>query len=584
MTTSLMTRMLGETTVIKHPSHPSKALLLGILSSVLLTACQGNDPSQTPVIEQIEEEILITAHQDLVSAGLGLAGLRGPKPQAMDALSPTPEELRAMAIHTHFTGLSAVNTADGLGGFVETDLPVVAGVEVMTWRAVADTGHRARALLQIPDQFNQDAPCLVVAPASGSRGVYGAAPLVSPWALPKGCAVVYSDKGAGTDYFDLASQTGVTLNGQRTGMGEAPLGFVPQTMDEPSTAVATAHAHSQINVEAHWGEITLDATQWALDYLSNEYPIENKDTIRVIAAGLSNGGHAVLKALEADQAGLIDAVVSVMPNITPPNTPHLYEYASMAALYQPCLLGDAGFAAELPFANPLLIGFGPMRCQSLAEAGLLDEATPQAALEALTAFGFDQDGLMFSASTVVLDVWRTILVNYASAYLKTPFDQMPCGYRFDASTASEAQKAAWWATGSGSPPGDGITLVDTQMATHPTDPHFAGLQCLYELMNHEALQASIAQTKASARWPHQIPVFVVHGQVDGLIPAAFSSRPYVAQAISNGMQVDYQEIEGAQHFDAFLNALVADPRWKPILPHGWAALDQAWDALDAANQ
>lgn len=569
--------------MIQHRTPLSKALLLAFFASTLLVACQGKDSSPSPILEERQEEVMITAHADLVSAGLRLEGLRAAKPEPMDPSAPSVEELRAIAFHTHFNGLSAIQTAHGLGDFVQSDLPVVPGIEIMTWRRVADTDHPARALLQIPDAFNVDQPCLVVAPASGSRGVYGAVPLVSPWALPKGCAVVYSDKGAGTDYFDLASQTGVALNGQRTGMGEAPLGFVPQTVGEPSTAVATAHAHAKINVEAHWGEITLDAASWALDYLVAEYALVDASSVQVIATGLSNGGQAVLKALEADDAGMFDAVVSVMPNITPPNAPHLYEYAAMAALYQPCLLGDAEFAATLPFANPLLIGFGSMRCQSLAEAGLIDEPTPEAAANALAAFGFDQDGLVFSASTVVLDVWRTILVNYASAYLNTGFDEMPCGYRFDASAASPEQKAQWWATGSGSPPGDGIALVDTQMTTYPSDPHFAGLQCLSQLQDDAKLKAAMDQTKAKARWPHDIPVFIVHGQVDGLIPAAFSSRPYVAQAIANGMAVDYEEIEGAQHFDAFLNALVQDPRWQPILPHGWAALDRAWNALNAAK-
>lgn len=570
--------------MIQHRTPLTQAVLMAWMSSILLIGCQGNDSGQSPVTEAIQQEVMIMTHEDLVSAGLRLQRLRGAKPEPMDPSAPTAQELRVLAFHTHFNGLSAIQTANGLGDFVQSDLPMVSGIEIMTWRPVADTDHQARALLQIPDAFNVDQPCLVVAPASGSRGVYGAVPLVSPWALPKGCAVVYSDKGAGTDYFDLASQTGVALNGQRTGMGEAPLGFVPQSMDGPSTTVATAHAHAKINVEAFWGEITLDAAAWALDYLATEYGLVDASSIQVIATGLSNGGQAVLKALEADEAGLFDAVVSVMPNITPSDVPHLYEYAAMAALYQPCLLGDAEFAATLPFANPLLIGFGSVRCQSLAGAGLIDEPTPEAAGDVLAAFGFDQDGLMFSASTVVLDIWRTILVNYASAYLNTGFDEMPCGYRFDASTATPSQKAQWWATGSGSPPGDGITLVDTQMTTYPSDPHFAGLQCLSALMEDPRLQASMDQTKAKAQWPHAIPVFIVHGQVDGLIPAAFSSRPYVAQAIANGMAVDYQEIEGAQHFDAFLNALSADLRWTPILPHGWAALDRAWAALNNATE
>ncbi len=567
-----------------------RALFFGLTASLLVTACSGPEEAPTSATPSFHTDQIVSEHTDLVSAGLGIAGLRGPRPEATDPTTPSADELRAMAFHTHFNGLSAINTSDGLGEFGAQGLPVVAGTEIMAWHRVGETDHFARVLLQIPEGFNPQTPCLVVAPASGSRGVYGAVPLVSPWALPKGCAVVYSDKGAGTDYFDVATQTGVQLDGQRVALetdaaNQDLLGFVPERgehNDAPMSPVAIPHAHSQINVEAYWGTITLSATDWAKSQLAERFSDLDAGSLITMAAGLSNGAQAVLRAVEQDTQGRFDAAVAIMPNISPEGVPALYEYAATAALYQPCLLGDADFAANLPFANPLLIGFGPVRCQSLTEAGLLDEATPQAALETLTSFGFDQDGLMFSASTVVLDVWRTVLVNYASAYLKTPFDQMPCGYGFEASTASAAQKATWWATGSGSPPGDGITLVDAQ-ATNPADPHFAGLKCLYDLIEDDQLRASVAQTKASAKWSGDVPVFVVHGQVDGLIPAVFSSRPYVAQARENGMPVDYQEIEGAQHFDAFLNALAADPRWQPILPHGWDALDRAWQAIQEKN-
>lgn len=564
-----------------------RALFIGLTATFLVTACGGSEQTQTTPTDSSHAEQYVREQADLVSAGLGVAGLRAPRPEATNPMAPTADELRAMAFHTHFNGLSAINIPAGLGAFSDQDLPVVAGTEIMAWHPVNDSGHKARVLLQIPEGFNPQTPCLVVAPASGSRGVYGAVPLVAPWALPKGCAVVYSDKGAGTDYFDVATQTGVQLNGQRVALGtdaanQNTLGFVPELTEQtnaPMNPVAIPHAHSQSNVEAHWGTITLSATDWAKSQLAERFSGLDTESLITLPAGLSNGAQAVLRAVEQDTQERFDAAVAIMPNISPPGVPSLYEYSATAALYQPCLLGDAEFAATLPFANPLLIGFGPVRCQSLAEAGLLDEATPQAALETLTSFGFDPDALMFSASTVVLDVWRTVLVNYASAYLKTPFDQMPCGYGFDASTVSAAQKASWWATGSGSPPGDGITLIDPQMATHPTDPHFAGLKCLHDLIKDDQLQASIAQTKAQAQWSPDVPVFVVHGQVDGLIPAVFSSRPYVEQARENGMPVDYQEIGGAQHFDAFLNALAADPRWQPILPHGWDALDRAWLAV-----
>jgi len=561
--------------------RPYRLLLTSLAASLMLIACSPPTMEDGPQRDSdpTASAMHIAEYPDLVSAGLALEGLRGTIPVPDDLEAPSVAELRAMSLHTQFSSLSAIRTANGLGELTRQGLPKIAGVEIMTLRSLPGHDHSARALLQIPEGFDASRPCLVVAPASGSRGVYGAVPLAAPWALPRGCAVVYSDKGAGTDYFDHATGTGVQLNGQRVRSGDSELAFEPTDTAITGPLIAAAHAHSQINVEAFWGEVTLDAIRWALGQLGSRFESLRPDQVTVIATGLSNGGHAVLRALEADEAGLIDAVVSVMPNISPPDTAHLYEYAAMAALYQPCLLGDAEFAVGLPFANPLLIGAGRSRCQSLFEAGMLNEPSPAEAGRVLREFGFDQDSLTFSAATVALDIWRVVLANYASAYLKAPADAMPCGFRFEAPAASPAQKQAWWATASGSPPGNGVVLVDTLLDEHPTDPHFSGLRCLHALTNDERLQTSLAATRAEARWPHDIPVFIVHGQHDGLIPAVFSSRPYVDRARANGMTVDYREIAGGQHFDAFLNVLPGEHDWVPILPHGWAALDRAWSAL-----
>ena len=64
----------------------------------------------------------------------------------------------------------------------------------------------------MPDHFDKAHRCLVVAPSSGSRGVYGAISLAGAWGLPKGCAVAYTDKGTGPGYFDYADDSGVQLD------------------------------------------------------------------------------------------------------------------------------------------------------------------------------------------------------------------------------------------------------------------------------------------------------------------------------------------------------------------------------------
>ena len=70
-------------------------------------------------------------------------------------------------------------------------------------------------MTQVPDLFDRDRRCVVVTASSGSRGIYGAISLAGAWGLARGCAVAYTDKGAGSGYFDVASQTGVRLDGTR---------------------------------------------------------------------------------------------------------------------------------------------------------------------------------------------------------------------------------------------------------------------------------------------------------------------------------------------------------------------------------
>src|SRR3546814_12252624 len=69
-------------------------------------------------------------------------------------------------------------------------------------------------MVQIPDGFDHQARCIVVSASSGSRGIYGAIALAGAWGLPHGCAVAYTDKGAGTDYLDVSRGTGVALDGR----------------------------------------------------------------------------------------------------------------------------------------------------------------------------------------------------------------------------------------------------------------------------------------------------------------------------------------------------------------------------------
>jgi len=528
---------------------------------------------------------------DLLSAGLGLDGLRGAAPRLVDSTLARSARLRRLAIHTNYQGLADLTET---GGFdAEATLPEVPGREFHAFVELPSTDHPFRVMLQLPDAFDPQAPCLVVAPASGSRGIYGGLPVAGPWALPRGCALALTDKGAGTDLFDHAVDTGVTLDGTRAARGDAPLGFTPQPA--PAPLVSVPHAHSGDNPEADWGRHTIAATHFGLEALGQAYPDAaafTPERVRVIAAAISNGGSAALRALEQAEPGLFDAAVVAAPNVSAPEARHLYDYATEAALLQPCLLADADYLGTLPFANPALQPAGEQRCESLHEAGLIDAPAPTAARAVLEAGGFETGALEQAAVNTTLDLWRSVAAMYASAYLGTPVDAMPCEFGVAVTgddgrprPAEEAQRGLWWASSSGVVPGAGLQWIDPLADENPQDPAFPGLVCLRELwtgddQNAIALREAVQATYASAELP-DVPVLILHGRQDGLIPAAFSSRTYLGAARANGAeQIAYWEIDGAQHFDVIVPYPGVSDRYRPLLPYLWEGLDRIEAVLD----
>ena len=105
------------------------------------------------------------------------------------------------------------------------------------------------------------------------------------------------------------------------------------------------------------------------------------------------------------------------------------------------------------------------------------------------------------------------------------------------------------------------------------------LRGLQTLPPDSVFQRSLAATRASL--PRTgLPVVVIHGLDDGLVPAAFSSAPYVAAAQAAGRDVRYWQVRNAQHFDGFLALPAYGARYVPMLPYVYAALDQVSAALD----
>ncbi|MFN7137126.1 MAG: 3-hydroxybutyrate oligomer hydrolase family protein [Thermomonas sp.] len=89
----------------------------------------------------------------------------------------------------------------------------------------------------------------------------------------------------------------------------------------------------------------------------------------------------------------------------------------------------------------------------------------------------------------------------------------------------------------------------------------------------------IAETRAAP--PRAgLPLVVVHGSDDGLVPPAFSSAPYVAMAKAAGRDVRYWQVRNAQHFDAFLGLPHMAAAYLPLLPYVYTALDRVDAYLD----
>ncbi|MET0225854.1 MAG: 3-hydroxybutyrate oligomer hydrolase family protein [Dokdonella sp.] len=543
-------------------------------------------------------DIRETAHRgtdDLLSAGLGLDGLRAKPPVFADAAAPTPAELRRRAIHTNWNGIADLGPLGGYGTLYG-GVPNVPGREYQAFATIPGAQSPHRVLTQVPDHFDTRAPCLLVAPSSGSRGIYAAIALAGAWGLPRGCAVVYTDKGTGTGYFDAISDTGVQLDGTRGRRGDAVLEFEPAG-NRAEYGVAVKHAHSGDHPEADWGRHVLQAAAFGLAMLDRAHPQQAPFTpanTQIIAVGLSNGGAAVLQAAGIDTAHQLAGVVALEPNVHVEGYGRaLYDYATEAALYLPCALADARFSA-IPFArvHGELAPAWRARCARLREAGLIGgadiAARARSALDHLRASGWDERTLETAASTTAFDLWRTLAATYASAYLRAPAGAMPCGFHFGALAANEvsstpdvAARAAWWADANGMPPGAGIVLLGASDAS--SDPTAAGIDGLRALWSGDgadavALRASVAET--AVRIPRaQLPIIVAQGEVDGLLPIAFSSAPYVAALEAAGCSPVYWRVPHAQHFDAFLALPAFGDRHVPLMPYGYAALDALWSHL-----
>lgn len=571
-----------------------------VLSAPILAACNEPPSAERRAMSSPADPVdglqwRVSEHRDgddLLTAGLGVEGLRRVQPPELaDPEAPTAVQLRRRAVWSNWRGIADFTQPDGFGNGLG-DLAPVPGREFHALARLDGARHPHRVLVQVPDAFDADARCLVVAAASGSRSAYGAISLASGWALPRGCAVAHTDKGLGTAWQALPDGRGAGLDGTLAGAGEERE-FILEADDGAPPRVAVKHAHSGDNPEAEWGRHVRQAALAGLAALGDARPQDapfTPDNTRIIAVGVSNGGGAVLRAAEI-AGDWLDGVVAVSPNIFPGEGGRpLYDVATEAALLMPCALLAPAFDDE-PLAR--LGGLKPpawgVRCATLAQAGLVEGADMAAqaadAYARLREGGWSDEALAAGALSVGFDLWRAVAVPYASAYSRTgPYD-MPCGYGYavigedgQPMAPRVADQAAWWSDASGLPPGQGVAILDALAADAPqADSALPGLRCLRGLwadgtVQGRRLREGVEATRARA--PQRgLPILVVHGLADGLVPAAHTAEPYVAWAREGGADVHYWPLPRAQHFDAFLGLPGLGGRYQPLMPVAWQALD-----------
>lgn len=571
------------------------------LAALAIAACTTTGPRAGQEPSPMFSALRVTEHRgsdDLLTAGLGGDGLRAvAAPAFADAEHPTAIELRRRALWSNWRGIADLGPGSGYGEVYGSTVSVP-GREFSALATVPGASQPHRVLVQVPDAFDTGRRCVVVTASSGSRGIYGSVAVAGAWGLPKGCAVAYTDKGAGSDYFDLDAGQGARADGTLGARADA-LAFAPDT--SATSGVAFKHAHSRDNPEADWGRHVQQAARFALQSLDSAFPGAAPFTFantRVIAVGISNGGGAVLRAAEIEgsgsDAGWLDAVVAGEPNITVAGARPLYDYSTQAALLMPCALLDPSLAPlPQPPVTAQVAPFWTLRCTMLKGAGLVEgaDAAAQArsALAQLRASGWTDAALRAGALSAGFDVWRAVAVTYASTYGRYGAGEHPCGYDFAALNpdfsprpASAAERASWWADGSGIPPGAGVGIVERRIT--PPDVTFGGLQCLRALWTGDGADAERVRRgigEITAGLPRAgLPVVVIHGLDDGLIPPAFSSAPYVARAQTAGRDVRYWQLRNVQHFDGFLGLPDYAARYLPLLPYVYAALDRVNAHLD----
>ena len=585
--------------------------------------------TNTPAAAGADEGVLHTHYDgvtnDLLTAGLGKSGLGSATPPTFaDPLNPTTEELRRSAIYNNYRALVDPTPGGGYGllygpnvqadGTVTTGEGLIAGDEYIAFEKREGGRGRVTMMVQVPDSFQPSAACIITAPSSGSRGVYGAIATAGEWGLKHGCAVAYTDKGTGTGADDLQNNTVDLIQGQRADAAQAgdDSNFTAPISNRDRAAFNAAtpnrfafkQAHSQQNPESDWGQNVLRSIKFAFNVLNDKLGrhgvhFDKHNTI-VIASSVSNGGGASLRAVEQDSEGLIDGVAVGEPNVNPkitskftivqgngqPFAAHskrLIDYTTFINVFQGCASAAAANATA-----PLNLAPSAARCASLHAKGLLSSTTPaDQATEAQAIM--NNFGLLPEQNVVAPGYWfgnvhQAISVTYADAYGRFSVLDNLCSFSFGATDASgnpialaAAAEAQIFGTSNGIPPTSGISLINNAAPGAPkenrlstADQNLDGALCLRSLAlgRDAATGASLPRTAANQAHQieegveeiiasgnlHRIPAIYVAGRNDAILPLNFAARAYFGlnNIVEGSLSpLHYYEVTNAQHLDSF---------------------------------
>lgn len=550
-----------RTITMKHLSLVAASGLLLALGGCDSNGSNGqtdNDNGDTPqftlntlpaaVIGDVIQRSYDGINDDLLTAGLGADGLAsGTAPGYANAYVPTVAELRRNAIYANYRALVPTGTGSGYGEFfgptVGTDSTtgMIPGQE---WLALTLDGNApVSVMVQVPEHFNPEAACMVTAPSSGSRGIYGAIGTAGEWGLKRGCAVVYTDKGTGTGAHNLTANRGQSLEGLLVDADDPTVLFAADLSDAERAAylndypnrLAFKHAHSGDNPESDWGKHVLDAVRFGFYVINEIHGEQNEegqrgvslvpDNTLVIASSVSNGGGASVLAAELDSEGLIDGVAVSEPNVNPAlgetfsiqqgtadaiteHSRSLLDYTTALAVYQGCanrapsIKDDAPFNAVFNDATINENTCAALEAKGLVSGATLDEQAEDALRILVEDFALAPEQNLVQPANYGINVPQSIAINYANSYGRFSVTDNLCGFSYSAVASNESTplaeiaERALFATSNGIPPTGGVDVlyndadqgVATQMrqATSPSsglqDHALDGFLCLRALV------------------------------------------------------------------------------------------------------